>query len=138
MRAIKSKKALIVAFSVIAALIVSIGVWAIAPKSVEAQTIQVNNIVESEVALNTELEVPESVNIEHNGTHTAENGVIVFPSGEIVTAGKIKVNQAGIYQLKYYFEDGGVRYTVVQEVEVYSDYFNFIFTHYKICAKRFH
>lgn len=124
MRAIKSKKVLIVAFSVIAALIVSIGVWAIAPKSVEAQTIQVNNIVESEVALNTELEVPESVSIEHNGTHTAENGVIVFPSGEIVTAGKIKVNQAGIYQLKYYFEDGGVRYTVVQEVEVYSDYFN--------------
>ena len=111
---------LIVACSVFAALMIAIGVWAVAPKSVDvkAQTIQVSNIVESEVALNTELEVPESVNVEHNGTHTAENGVIVFPSGEIVSAGTIKVNQAGTYQLKYYFEDAGVRYTVVQKVEV--------------------
>ena len=85
MRAIKSKKVLIVALSVIAAFMISIGVCTISPKQVEAQTIQVSNIVESDIALNTEMEGPESVSVEYKGTHTASNGVVVFPNGNIVT-----------------------------------------------------
>ena len=124
MRVINLKKVLIIAFAVLTLIATSIGISMISTNQVEAQTIEVGNIVESKIALNTEVEFPASVSVEYEGTRTAENGVVVFPDGKIVTAGNIRLNQTGTYQVRYFFELSGVNYTVVQNVEVYSDYFN--------------
>ena len=124
MRVINLKKVLIIAFAVLTLIATSIGISMISTNQVEAQTIEVGNIVESKIALNTEVEFPASVSVEYEGTRTAENGVVVFPDGKIVTAGNIRLNQTGNYQVRYFFEVSGVNYTVVQNVEVYSDYFN--------------
>ena len=94
------------------------------PSNVQAQTIEINHVLESKIALNTEIEVASSISVEFNGTHTATNGVVVFPDGKIVNAGKLKLNQAGVYQLRYFFEYLGVTHTAVQNIEVYSDHFN--------------
>ncbi len=94
------------------------------PSNVQAQTIEINHVLESKIALNTEVEIASSISVEYNGTHTAKNGVVVFPDGKIVNAGKLKLNQTGVYQLRYFFDYLGVTNTAVQNIEVYSDHFN--------------
>ena len=93
--------------------------------TVQAQTIEINSVVPAgRIALNTELDIASSTTVEFNGTHTATNGVVVSPDDKIVPAGRIKFNQAGTYELRYFFDYQGVTYTAVQKVEVYSEYFN--------------
>lgn len=124
MRAINFKKVLIAVCAVLLMLVTSIGLSLITPKQADAQVIEVGDIVESRIVLNTEVEIPASVSVEYEGTRTANNGVIVFPDGNIVNAGKVRLNQAGAYQLRYFFDLSGVSYTVVQNIEVYSEYYN--------------
>jgi len=121
-RAMKSKRGLIVALLAMITLAI-VGFWTLAPKKAEAQTIEVSNILESEIALDTALEIPDSVSVEYEGTQIADRGVVVFPDGNIVEAGEVRFNQAGTYQLRYFFELSSVRYTVVQYIEVYSEHF---------------
>jgi len=118
------KTLIIIAMAVIAVAVTSIGVISATRPTVLAQSIEINNVLDSRIALNTELEVAPSTSVEFNGTHTADNGVVVFPDGKIVKAGKIKFNQTGTYQLRYYFEYAGVTHTAFQNVEVYTSYFN--------------
>ena len=93
--------------------------------TVQAQTIVINSVVPTgRIALNTELDIASTTTVEFNGTHTATNGVVVSPDDKIVPAGKIKFNQAGTYELRYFFDYQGVTHTAVQKVEVYSEYFN--------------
>ncbi len=120
----KVKTLIIVALSLLAVVLGSIGLIGNKQQQVQAQTIEVNNLLDSRIALNTEVEIPSSVTVEYNGEKTAKNGVVVFPDGKIVNAGKIKLNQTGVYQLRYFFDYQNVTYTAVQNVEVYSSYFN--------------
>ena len=124
MRVAKVKNILIAAIFCIS---VAVGLLLIpqqTPINVEAQIIEVDAGVESRVALNSEIDVPTSITVDYEGEQTAQNGVVVCPDGKIVNAGKIKVNQMGVYQLRYYFDHSGVMHTAYQNVEVYSDYFN--------------
>ena len=120
----KVKTLLIVALSLVAVTLGAIGLIGNKQPQVQAQTIEVDNLLDSRIALNTEVEIPSSVTVEYNGEKTAKNGVVVFPDGKIVNAGKIKLNQTGVYQLRYFFDYQNVTYTAVQNVEVYSSYFN--------------
>lgn len=120
----KVKTLLIVALSLVAVTLGAIGLVGGSQPKVSAQTIEISGLLESRVALNTEVEVPSSVSVEFEGARVADRGVVVFPDGKIVNAGKIKLNQAGVYQLKYFFDFQGVTHTAVQSVEVYSSYFN--------------
>lgn len=91
----------------------------------QADIIEINNVIESRVALNTDVEVPETATVEYKGAQVqAKDGVVVSPDGKTVKAGVIRLNQTGVYQLKYFFEDSGLMHTAVQNVEVYSDYYN--------------
>ena len=119
------KKIAIVALFVIAAAFTAFGCSMNEnPTNVQAQTIEINHVLESRIALNTEVEIASSISVEYNGTHTAKNGVVVFPDGKIVNAGRLKLNQSGVYQLRYFFDYLGVTNTAVQNIEVYSDHFN--------------
>ena len=120
----KNLKQLLV--SAIAILTLSFGAVGCASNSIEAkaQIIEVTDVVESKIVLNDEVDIPSSITVNYNGTKEAKNGVVVYPDGKIVNAGKVRLNQMGVYELRYYFEDGGVTHTAVQKVEVYSDYFN--------------
>lgn len=118
------KKILAIALSLAAVVCVSIGLSNTGETVAQAQIIEINNVLDSKIALNTEVEVAASTTVDYQGEKTAKNGVVVFPDGRIVQAGKVKFNQAGVYQLKYFFEHLGVTHTAVQKVEVYSDYFN--------------
>lgn len=118
------KTLIVVALSAVAVVFGCFGIINSNKTQVQAQTVEINNVLESKIALNTEVDISSSITVEYNGTHTAKNGVVVFPDGKIVNAGKIKLNQAGEYQIKYFFDYAGVPYTAVQRVEVYSSYFN--------------
>ncbi len=119
----------IICISAIVLMVAALGLLFI-PKAdsigVQAQIIEVNatnTAVENRVALNSEIDVPSSITVEYQGQQTAGNGIVVCPDGKIVNAGKMKVNQMGVYELKYYFDHSGITHTAVQKVEVYSDYF---------------
>lgn len=125
MQSKKLKTLLLTALCSVAVLCTSIGLFNMNKTEAQAQVIEISNVLESEIALNTEVEVESSITVTYNGKDkTANNGVVVFPDGRIVNAGKIRFNQAGVYQLRYFFEDGGVTHTAIQNVEVYSSYFN--------------
>lgn len=124
MRVARFKKLCIAAIACIAIAVAAIAfIPKASPFQAEAQVIEVNAGVESKVALNSEIDVPTSITVEFQGEQTASSGVVVCPDGKIVSAGKIKVNQTGVYQLRYYFTLSGVTHTAIQNVEVYSDYF---------------
>lgn len=124
MRLTKLKTLFISAFALVAVAVGCLFIPKTAETDVQAQVIEVNAGVESRVMLNSEINVPSSITVAYEGEQTAQNGVVVCPDGNIINAGKIKVNQMGIYQLRYYFDHAGVTHTAIQNVEVYSDYFN--------------
>ncbi len=121
------KRLLIIVLSVVAVTGAVIGFTLPnnSPEKIKAQTVVINSVVpEGKVALNTELEIASTTTVEFNGTHTATNGVVVSPDGKVTPAGKIRFNQAGMYELRYFFNYQGVTHTALQKIEVYSDYFN--------------
>ena len=130
MRGMKLKNLLAIALSTIAIGAGAAGCFKLKENenlpAAAAQVIEMDTgVVESKVLLNSEIDIPEAITIDYEGiARTAKNGVIVCPDGKIVNAGKIRLNQAGIYQVRYYFEDSGVTYTVYQDIEVYSNYFS--------------
>lgn len=124
MRISKSKKIILFSILAFALTMFVVGLIIIPDRSVQAQIIEIDHVVESQIALNSEIEVPSSINVEFNGTKTAKNGVVVYPDGKVVNAGKIRLNQAGLYELRFYFEDKGITHTAVQKVDVYSEYFS--------------
>ena len=122
---IRLKGFLVAAISVIALAAVVVGLVGLSDVKAQAQIIEITGVVEGKVALNTEAQIPSSFNVEYNGTRKAENGVVVFPDGKITKAGgTVKFNQTGVYQVRYYFDYSGITHTAVQNVEVYSNYFN--------------
>ena len=118
------KTLIIVALSSVALVLGAFSVIYGKQPTVQAQTVEVSDVMENEIPLNAEVEVPSSIQVQFNGSHTAKNGVVVFPDGKIVCAGKIKFNQAGEYELRYFFDYLNVTHTAVQKIEVYSSYFN--------------
>ena len=104
MQSKRLKTLIVVALSAVAVVFGCFGIINSNKTQVQAQTVEINNVLESKIALNTEVDISSSITVEYNGTHTAKNGVVVFPDGKIVNAGKIKLNQAGEYQIKYFFD----------------------------------
>ena len=123
MRSIKSKIILSVALLCLAVAFGVFGVLSLNKTTARAYTLEIDGVVAKRVAVNTELDVPESTTVDYYGEKTATNGVIVYPDGKIVKAGKIRVNETGTYELRYFFDYSGVTCTAIQKVEVYSDYF---------------
>ena len=116
---------LIAVIFAVAVTAIAFGAANLSGVNAHAQSIEISGVMESFVPLNTEAEIPSSFSVDYNGNRTADNGVVVFPDGKIVNAGKkIKFNQTGVYQLRYYFDYSGITHTAVQKVEVYSDHFN--------------
>ena len=64
---------------------------------------------------------PLTVDVEYNGvTKTAEDGVLVFPSGKVVkiTENAISFTEQGEYSLRYFFMDGSVKVTAEKTFKV--------------------
>lgn len=125
MRTKSWKSVLIIAVSFVMIAFAVFGLPNLSNFGAQAEVIEINNVVENRIALNTDVEIPETATVEYRGTQIqAKDGVVVSPDGKTVKAGTIRLNQMGVYQLKYFFDVSGVTYTAVQKVEVYSDYCN--------------
>ncbi len=119
----KTKKIILIAFALVAIIAVFVGFLMFPNIKTQATVIEINNAVDGSVALNTEIDIPSSITVDYNGTQNATDGVVVCPDGKIVGASKMTLNQAGVYQLKYFFKYNGIQYTAIQKVEVYSEFF---------------
>ena len=74
--------------------------------------------------VNEKVAFPLSVDVEYNGsTKTAENGVLVFPSGKVikVTESVVEFAEVGEYSLRYFFMDGNVKVTAEKTFKVSND-----------------
>ncbi len=74
--------------------------------------------------INEKVAFPLSVDVEYNGaTVTAENGVLVFPSGKVIkiTEAPIGFSEVGEYSLRYFYMDGNVKVTAEKLFNVSND-----------------
>ena len=71
--------------------------------------------------INEKATFPLTVDVEYKGsTKTAEDGVLVFPSGKVikVTESAIGFTEQGEYSLRYFFMDGNVKVTAEKTFKV--------------------
>ena len=67
---------------------------------------KLNDTFEENYYVGAEVEWPSSIDIP-NSEITADNGVVVWPNGEVTSTGKLSLTQMGDYVIKYYYEIDG-------------------------------
>ncbi len=124
----KIKKTILIALVILACLFAGIGVKTLTAQQVSAAVIAIkSDSIPDRLVLNSEISLPESVTANYEGAdETAENGVVICPDGKILNASDLtKLDQAGVYTVKYFFTKGKVKYTASKEITVYSSYYEF-------------
>ena len=93
--------------------------------SVDAKTVPfTSTTVNSTYDINEKETFPLSITVDYNGTtKTAENGVLVFPSGRIlpINGNEIQFTEEGQYLLRYFFKDGNVNVTAEKSINITND-----------------
>ncbi len=90
---------------------------------VKAQTITFESgEIQDTYNLNEKVRFPKTVKVDYNGEKTAENGVLVYPDGDIYPIGEseLLLDEEGQYELRYFFKQSGVQITATTEFRVYS------------------
>lgn len=93
---------------------------------VQAQTVAVQaSGIKATYNLNEKVLFPQSVKVDYKGEKTAENGVLVYPNGDIYSIGtaEMLLSEEGEYELRYFFTHGGVQITATASFKVYSQRF---------------
>ncbi len=92
----------------------------------QAQTVTfVSNEIKTTYNLNEKVRFPQSVKVEYNGEKTGENGVLVYPNGDIYPIGETEMvlSEEGQYEIRYFFTHDGVQITATAVFKVYSTLF---------------
>ncbi len=91
---------------------------------VDAVTVNfTNESINSNYDINEKAKFPLSIKVDYNGEKTAENGVLVFPSGKTlpINDNAIEFTEVGEYTLRYFFKDGNVNVTAEKTFDVTND-----------------
>ncbi len=92
--------------------------------NVDAVTVSfTNEAINTNYDINEKVTFPLSITVDYNGEKTAENGVVVFPSGKIlpVNGNAVEFTEVGEYSLRYFFKDGNVNVTAEKTFDVTND-----------------
>lgn len=124
----KIKKTILIALVILACLFAGLGVKALTANEVSAAVVSfTHSEIPDRAVLNANITLPESVTASYNSKSvTASNGVVVRPDGKIIDASDLtKLDQSGVYTVKYFFKEGKVIHTALKEITVYSSYYGF-------------
>lgn len=123
----KIKQTILIALVILACLFTGLGVKALTAKQASAAVIELtDSSIPDRAVLNSEISLPESVSVSYDGKdHTAASGVVACPDGKIVNASELtKLDQTGVYSVKYFFKASGVKHTVLKQITVYTSYYS--------------
>ncbi len=78
-------------------------------------------------SLNSQVQFPAEISVNHNGqNYTASKGVIVYPNGISYALFEHKLDQAGEYEIKYFFNNDKLNLTAVKKFKVLTNYYGFL------------
>ncbi len=86
-----------------------------------------SDLIKEEYAFNQEIQFPDSIEVSYKDQlYTAENGLIVYPSGNTFNISSNILSEMGIYTLKYFFTAGDVNVTAITTFNVVIPYYNYV------------
>ena len=86
-----------------------------------------SDLIKEEYALNQEIQFPDSIEVSYKDQlYTAENGLIIYPSGNTFNISSNILTEMGVYTLKYFFTADDVSVTAITTFNVVVPYYNFV------------
>lgn len=86
-----------------------------------------SDLIKEEYAFNQEIQFPDSIEVTYKEQlYTAENGLIVYPSGNTFNVSSNILSEMGVYTLKYFFTAGEVNVTAITTFNVVVPYYNYV------------